>query len=115
MSIKYYFCNEFESVMLINFGTKQLEKLANNSAAAIKKWGAERTKLFNRRLAELQAISSIEDLKFLPGKHHPLKNERKGQWACNLDGGWRLVYRPIKKEGKISYEIILIEEVIDYH
>lgn len=51
----------------------------------------------------------------LPGNHHPLKHERIGQWACNLDGGWRLVYRPIQEEGTKVYQIINIEQVLDYH
>ena len=101
--------------MIIQFNNKQLEKFANNNQTAIKKWGAKRAQLFITRLNQLQSISSMEEVNLLPGKHHPLKNERKGQWACNLDGGWRLIYRPTKKNNGVAYEIVRVEQVTDYH
>jgi proteic killer suppression protein len=101
--------------MEITFKTKQLEKYANNLHLASKKWGDQRAKLYNKRLTQLKALPDMTTVKFLPGNHHPLKGSRDGQWACKLDGGWRLVYRPIQKEGTEVYQIIKIEEVIDYH
>jgi proteic killer suppression protein len=101
--------------MEIIFKTKQLEKCANDSKTAIKKWGAKRAELFAKRVTQLKALPDMTTVKNLPGQHHSLKGDRDGQWACKLDGGWRLVYRPIEEEGTTVYQIIKIEEVIDYH
>lgn len=101
--------------MIIEFGTRQLEKLANDSRAAIKKWGSRRQQLYNLRINQLKATPSFDVITNLPGKHHPLTGDRKGQWACNLDAGWRLIYRPIGEKTEVTYQIIRIEEVTDYH
>lgn len=101
--------------MEIIFKTKQLEKCANNIKIASKKWGGDRARLFAKRITQLKALPDMTSIRNLPGNHHPLKHGRAGQWACNLDGGWRLVYEPIKEERTTIYKIIKIEEVIDYH
>jgi len=53
-----------------------------------------------------------------------LKNNRKGQWACDLDHPYRLIFTaaenpiPINRQGQYKWiEIIGIEiiEIINYH
>jgi len=39
---------------------------------------------------------------------HPLKGERKGQWAVSVSGNWRLVFR---FEGKNATDV----DLVDYH
>ncbi len=45
----------------------------------------------------------------LPGfRLHPLKGERKGQWAVSLSGNWRVVFR---FEGEDAIDV----DLVDYH
>jgi proteic killer suppression protein len=45
----------------------------------------------------------------LPGyRLHPLKGERKGQWAVSVSGNWRLVFR-------FEDEHATNVDLVDYH
>jgi len=45
----------------------------------------------------------------LPGfRLHPLKGERKGQWAVSLSGNWRIVFG---FEGEDAVDV----DLVDYH
>jgi len=72
----------------------------------------------------MYAAETYDDLRNLPGRYHELKNQRKGQWACDLDHPYRLIFtpqeRPIPadKNGKFIWiEITSVEiiEITDYH
>lgn len=80
--------------MQITFKDKNLRKYANDDRKAQRELGARRAKLFKQRLDELSAAESLEDTRHLPGKYHELTSDRKGQWACNLDQPYRLIFEP---------------------
>lgn len=110
--------------MEILFGDKRLEKLANNYRLCQKKMGSIRAKLFNKRLDDLNTAETLEDVRYLPGHYHELREDRKGQWACDLDHPYRLIFTayaspiPTDDFGKyIWLEIKSVEiiEIIDYH
>lgn len=62
-----------------------------------------------RRLAELNAISRLDEISKLKSVGlHPLKGDRKGQWAVIVNGPWRICFR--FRDGN-AYDV----EVIDYH
>jgi len=111
-------------VVNITFRNKRLRKLANDDRKMQKELGAIRAKLFRRRLTQLIAAKTLEDVRALPGNYHELTENRKGQWACDLDQPYRLVFtpqeRPIptNKHGQYCWlEISGIEiiEIINYH
>ncbi len=86
--------------------------------------GPIRAKLYNRRLGDLRNAQTLEDVRNLPGHYHELKNDRKGQWACDLDQPYRLVFEPHEKpipadeDGKyiwLQIKGVEIIEIIDYH
>jgi proteic killer suppression protein len=108
----------------ITFGNSKLEKLANHSSKCQKELGKIRAMLFMKRLDDLYNANSLEDVRYLPGHYHELTANRKGQWACDLDHPYRLVFEPHEKpiptdkSGKhIWLEIKGVEvlEIIDYH
>jgi proteic killer suppression protein len=108
----------------ISFGNKKLEKLANDFRKCQKEFGPIRAKLYNKRLSDLLNAQTLEDVRYLPGHYHELKEDRKGQWACDLDQPYRLVFEPQEKpiptdiSGKyIWLEIKAVEiiEIADYH
>lgn len=110
--------------MEISFGNKKLEKLANDYRRCQKEFGEKRARLYNKRLLDLHNAQTLEDVRYLPGHYHELKEDRKGQWACDLDQPYRLIFEPQEKpiptdnSGKyIWLEIKGVEiiEITDYH
>lgn len=80
--------------MDIKFENIKLQKYANNDKAGIKNLGKLRYKKFKQRLDQLKAAKTLEDLRFQPGRFHELIGDRKGQWACDLDQPYRLIFTP---------------------
>ncbi len=110
--------------MEIKFADKKLEKYANDDKLSVRKQGSKRAELYKIRLDDMYAAETYDDLRNLPGRYHELKNQRKGQWACDLDHPYRLIFtpqeRPIPadKNGKFIWiEITSVEiiEITDYH
>lgn len=110
--------------MNISFADKKLEKLANNSRKMVAELGKIRAAKVQQRLDDLRGAATLEDVRYLPGNYHDLKGDRKGQWACDLDQPYRLVFEPHENpiptdaDGKyIWLEIRGIEiiEIVNYH
>ncbi|MDY0085937.1 MAG: killer suppression protein HigA [Bacteroidales bacterium] len=101
-----------------------MKKLANNFKKCQAEWGSIRAKLFNQRLGDLLNAQTLEDVRNLPGNYHELVENRKGQWACNLDNPYRLVFTPHEdpiptdEDGKyiwVEIKGVEIVEVTNYH
>ena len=110
--------------MDVSFGDNKLRKLANDERKAIKVLGVNRARLFKLRLNMLMAAQSLEDLRYAPGRFHELTANRKGQWACDLDHPYRLIFEPHEFPipqndvgGFVWLEIKGVEiiEIEDYH
>jgi proteic killer suppression protein len=108
----------------ITFADKKLEKLVNDDRRMLKELGKQRATVLRRRLTQLEDAATLEEVRNLPGYFHELKNDRKGQWACNLDQPYRLVFTPHEKpipanaDGQYSWlEISGVEVIgiINYH
>ena len=60
-------------------------------------------------LAMLDAATALSDISPLKSVGlHPLKGDRKGQWAMTINGPWRLCFR--FEDGQ-AYDV----EIVDYH
>jgi proteic killer suppression protein len=110
--------------MDVTISDRKLEKAANDERKLTKVYGKTRAKLIKRRLDDLLDIDNLEAARHLPGKYHELIANRKGQWACHLDGNYRLIFRPHEDpiptdpDGRyIWIEILGVEviEIVDYH
>jgi proteic killer suppression protein len=108
----------------INFDDRKLEKLANDFKRCQKDMGQIRAKLFNKRLSDLRIARTLEDVRNLPGRYHELTGDRKGQWACDLDQPYRLVFEPHEKpiptdeDGKyiwLHIKGVDVMEITNYH
>ena len=65
-----------------------------------------------QRIGELQMIGTVEMLvQFSTGRCHPLKGDRKGEYAMDLVHPYRLVF---EKEGD-RIQIARIISIEDYH
>ena len=80
--------------MEIFFQTKKLKKLASEPRKCEKELGLKRATLFLERISALYHADTLEDVRYLPGRYHELKEGRKGQWACDLDQPYRLIFEP---------------------
>ncbi len=110
--------------MDIYFNDKKLKELAENPKKCLKELGAKRAKLFQMRIGRLSNAASLEDLRNIPGHYHELTGDRKGQWACDLDQPYRLIFEPHEKpiptdsNGKyiwLEIKSVEINEITNYH
>ena len=110
--------------MNIIFANKKLEKYANDFSLAQRKLGNNQAILLHKRLNDLYDAENFSVLFYLPGHHHPLTENRSGQWACNLEQPSRLIYKPIIPDELVQSEeqidlVQLVElsviEITDYH
>lgn len=98
--------------MDVIFRTRKLEKQYSKSQEASKAYGSEVARRYVQRVNIIKAARSIEELEELPGlRCHRLKGDRKGQWAINLTGFWRLVFTLQGDE----WQIVRIEEVSKHY
>ena len=110
--------------MKITFTHKKLENLVNDDRKMLKEFGKIRAQKLRLRLTQLLDAESLEDVRFMPGNYHELKNERKGQWACDLDQPYRLIFTPLEKpipineDGQyvwIEIKGVEVIEIVNYH
>ena len=110
--------------MIITFGDRKLRKCANDDRLAVKSLGKRVADIYKRRLDDLEAAESLEDVRHLPGRFHELKENRKGQWACDLVHPYRLIFTtlespiPTDEDGKyiwVEIKGVEIVEIEDYH
>lgn len=66
----------------------------NDFKRLVRLHNAQRAKLIRRRLDDLRAAPNLEVMRNLPGRCHELKADRQGQLSIDLDGPYRLIFRP---------------------
>ena len=108
--------------MEISFASSQLSALCYDERAQKRRLGAVRAKRLRARLSDLDAASCVRDL--VAGRPHPLRGNRAGEFALDLDGGTRLVFRsteqppPVRADGSIDWQRVTrvcITFIGDYH
>ena len=66
----------------------------------------------NKTIQEVCTKASVaEMIQFRIGQCHPLKNNRKNQYAVDLVHPNRLVFEKVKEE----IQVVKIIEIVDYH
>ncbi|MEA5510637.1 killer suppression protein [Crocosphaera sp. UHCC 0190] len=80
--------------MDIVFQDPKLEKECNNQKLLQRKHGQDRAKRIRRRLDDLKAASTLEDMRNIPGRCHELTNNRAGQLSLDLDHPYPLIFEP---------------------
>src|SRR5271154_182718 len=78
----------------IDFEDPGLEADCNEYKQLVRKHNTQRAKLVRRRLDDLRAAPTLEVMRSLPGRCHELKSDRDGQLSIDLDGPYRLIFRP---------------------
>ncbi|WP_405336213.1 type II toxin-antitoxin system RelE/ParE family toxin [Fibrobacter sp.] len=106
--------------MDILFEDKDLKKCATDKAYALKRLGQRRAQRYVDRLAQISDAANFESLRGLPGHYHDLVGDRAGQWACDLDHPYRLIFKSTN-EGPVAQIVWANErtakmlEIVDYH
>ena len=105
--------------MELLFANSRIEKVCTSPEAAVKKYGARCADILLGRLRQMRDAKDLETLTRIPGHYHPLTADRKGQWACRLQGGLRLVFAPGARGEMVIKEItdptLTILKIVDYH
>lgn len=98
--------------MEITYRNKKLRKICTDNRTAEKLYGRKMAEKLDMRLSEIAAADSVQMMvRFRIGRCHQLSNNRKGQYAVDLEHPYRLVFTVTSNE----IEIANIMEIVDYH
>lgn len=98
--------------MQIEYKNSKIKKVCTNAYEAEKRHGREMAEKIQLRIDQISAALSVEMmLQFKIGRCHPLKGNRKNQYAVDLVHPYRLVFEKIGDQ----VQIVNIMEIIDYH
>ena len=78
--------------MDIDFANAKLRALCEQHTRMVGDFGLPCAKKLQGRLADLEAAAFVTEL--VAGRPHPLKGDRLGQFAVDLQGAVRLVFEP---------------------
>lgn len=108
--------------MEISFDPVDLETTCRQAKRATRLLGALAAKKLHIRLAELFNAESVAEL--VSGRPHPLTGDRAGQFAVDLHGGTRIVFRPtnkpppVKTDGSVDWSKVTSVTIVfigNYH
>jgi len=107
------------------FRDSRLQKACGTVKGCVIAWGPVNGKLVQRRLAELSAAVTLDQVYQLPQAGlHPLRQNRKGQFAVTVKQPYRLIFIPLNDplprlgNGDVDpskITAVKILEVVDYH
>jgi proteic killer suppression protein len=88
-----------------------------------RRYGTERAKKLRIRLSALRAAETLEDLRHAPGRCHELTGNYAGLLSLDLDGPYRLYFRPDeetdpKPGGGLDWTkvtAVVVTDVVDPH
>ncbi len=112
---------EWYYIMELRFKNKRIKEQCENPQKAQADFGLRMGNMLTQRVFELAAATSLLDIKHIPAARlHKLKGPRSDEYAVDLVHPFRLVFKPVLREGVEIYDlegidIVRIEEVTDYH
>ena len=91
--------------MEVAFKTNQLRRNYEESGRAIRQWGLDVGRKYITRIKELYAVKDFQGAANIQAMRlHPLKGAKRGEWAINLTGTWRLIVTKGDTEEKVIIE-----------
>ena len=98
--------------MEVRFGNNRLRRCFEQEGQAIRRWGTDVGPRYVERVNFILGLEVWDNLFAFRFLHcHPLRHDRKGQFAVMLTGRWRLIVEPVEE----SVRALRIVEVDDYH
>ena len=113
-----------EGPIEVRWSNRKLEEACSSEPIGRRRYGAAEFRKLQVRLAALAAAPSLETMRSLPGRCHQLVGDRRGEFAIDLWGQYRLVFLadhdpvPRDETGTIVWAAItriVIMEIVDYH
>ena len=96
----------------VEYRNKSIKSVCTDASIAEKKYGREMAEKLQRRIDQIRAATSIEEMiQFRIGRCHPLHQNRRNQYAVDLVHPMRLVFEKKGTDIQIAY----ITEITDYH
>lgn len=100
--------------MIVRYKSRKIEKVCTDATIAEKQYGFEMAVKIQTRIGELIAADNVDMLvRFGVGRCHPLKGQRKKQYAMDLIHPYRLIFTSTK-DLPDAHEALVIE-IVDYH
>lgn len=98
--------------MEVSYKNSKLRKECTDASVSERSYGQEMAVLIFQRIAQIEASPTVEFMiEHHIGRCHPLKFDRKGQYAVDLIQPFRMVFQ---KQG-CEIQIARIIEITDYH
>ncbi len=89
--------------MQLAFRTRKLERCYLQQREATREWGPNVGRRYIKTLTELQLLTRFGDIsRIRPYRLHQLTGKRKGQFAIDLHGRWRLIVKPTADEDGLT-------------
>lgn len=109
--------------MEVFFEDGQLRRVFESDWELRRRYGVVRAKKLSARLSALRAAETLEDLRHAPGRCHELTGDLAGSLTLDLDGPYRLRFRPVdspdpKPDGGLDWTkvtAIVVINVVDPH
>ena len=110
--------------MKIEYQSNKLKKQLSNASEIKKAFGAN-AKRISSRLDDIVASPNLSVLIQIPAANcHSLTSNRKGEWALDVSGNYRMIFEiahkpiPLNDDGTLNPYLvtdICILEIVDYH
>ncbi|MBO4389107.1 MAG: type II toxin-antitoxin system RelE/ParE family toxin [Spirochaetales bacterium] len=98
--------------MEITYRDRSIARVCTDYSEALRHYGAVMALKIHQRVNEIAAAPNVETMvEHRIGRCHPLKGNRKNQFAVDLVHPYRLVFQ---KVGNVI-QIANIIEIVDYH
>ena len=81
--------------MDIQFKTKRLQETCNDTKKRDREFGPERSRILLKRLVQMSNAATLEEFKQVHPRAHLLRENRRGEWAADLDHPYRLIFEPV--------------------
>jgi proteic killer suppression protein len=114
-----------DAIVRVFYRSGKMRKVCSQKVLLAREYGPEIAAVLGRRLEELGAADSLEDMGRLPAARcHELSGRRKGQLAVDLRHPFRLIFEPAqlpvprRPDGGLDWsrvtEVVVLE-IVDYH
>ncbi len=98
--------------MKIEFKTNKLRRECTEFKVANRVYGELMAAKIKQRIREIDSVDTVEELvEYSLGRCHPLKGERRGEYAMDLIHPYRLIFKRIQD----TIQIARITSIEDYH
>lgn len=104
--------------MEVEYESTRLEVLFSDQRRLRRTYGDACVKKLRNRMSSIWAAPTLEHLGRMPGGLHPLSGNRHGQFAMDLDGGWRLILRPrepvpLRPDGGVDRTLVAAVVIVE--